>query len=233
MRALAVVVLDIDAQDSFELAATDDQEVVEALRADGADETLGVGVRLRRSDRRLDHADVFAAEHFMERGGELAVAVVDQEAHPLEQAGEAEVARLLEHPVSGRVCRAAGEVDAPAAELDEEEHVEAAQRDRLDGKEVAGDGACGLLANERRPGCSLAAWRRVYASTLKHSPHRARGEAEAELDQLTSDPLIAPARVLPRQPHHQLAQRLVRRWTAGFALLVCPLPAHQLPMPTQ
>jgi DNA-binding CsgD family transcriptional regulator len=70
-------------------------------------------------------------------------------------------------------------------------------------------------------------------AVVKHSPHRARGEAEAELDQLTSDPLIAPARVLPRQPHHQLAQRLVRRWTAGFALLVCPLPAHQLPMPTQ
>ena len=70
---------------------------------------------------------------------------------------------------------------------------------------------------QRRPRCSFATRRRVDLSTLKHSPHRARGEAEAELDQLTSDPLIAPARVLPRQPHHQLAQRLVRRWTAGLA----------------
>jgi hypothetical protein len=71
---------------------------------------------------------LFAAEHLIERGGELAVAVVDQEAHPLEQAGEAEVARLFEDPRSGRVSRAAGEVNAPAAQLDEEEHVEPAQR---------------------------------------------------------------------------------------------------------
>jgi hypothetical protein len=56
MRALALVVLDVDAHDSFEMAGTDDQEVVEALRSDGADETLGVGVRLRRSNRRVDHA---------------------------------------------------------------------------------------------------------------------------------------------------------------------------------
>ena len=62
MRARAVVVLDVDARDSFELAATDDQQVVEALRSDGADETLGVGVRLRRSKRRVDHADAFAAD---------------------------------------------------------------------------------------------------------------------------------------------------------------------------
>ncbi len=34
---------------------------------------------------------------------------------------------------------AAGEVHAPAAELDEEEHIEAAEPERLDGEEVAGD----------------------------------------------------------------------------------------------
>jgi hypothetical protein len=35
----------------------------------------------------VDHSDAFAAKDLVEGGAELAVAVVDQEAHPLEQAG--------------------------------------------------------------------------------------------------------------------------------------------------
>ena len=100
------------------MAATDDQDPVEAFRSDGADEPFRVRVRLRRSHRRVDDVDSFAAEDLVEGGGELAVAIVDQEAHPLEQAREAEVARLLDDPGSGRVRRAAGEVDAPAADFD-------------------------------------------------------------------------------------------------------------------
>src|SRR5262249_43290607 len=100
-----------------------------------ADDALGVGVCLRRVDRRVDHLDAVAAEDFVEGGAELAVRVVDQKRHPLEQTGEAEVARLLCHPGTGRVSGAAREMDATTPRFDEEEHVEAAQRDRLDGEE--------------------------------------------------------------------------------------------------
>jgi hypothetical protein len=62
----------------------------------------------------------------------LAVAIVDQETRPLENVGEAEVARLLNDPGSGWVRRSPG---------DEEEHIEPTQRDRLDGEEVAGEQA--------------------------------------------------------------------------------------------
>jgi hypothetical protein len=75
---------------------------------------------------------------------------VDQETHPLEQAGEAEVPRLLGDPAARRVGRAARQVDASAFKLDEEQDVEATQRDRLDGEEVAGDDARGLLAEGSR-----------------------------------------------------------------------------------
>jgi hypothetical protein len=68
-----------------------------------------------------------------------------------EQAGEAEVAGLLNDPGAGRVAGAAGEVDTPAAKLNEEEHVQAAERDRLDREKVAGEHARGLLAKECRP----------------------------------------------------------------------------------
>jgi hypothetical protein len=53
-----------------------------------------------------------------EGAAELAVAVMDQEAHPLEDAREAEFARLLGDPCPGRVGRAAGNVDAAAFEFD-------------------------------------------------------------------------------------------------------------------
>jgi hypothetical protein len=64
---------------------------------------------------------------------------------------EAEVARLLGNPAAGRVRGAAGEVDAAGSELDEEEHVVAAERDRLDGEELTGERARRLLAEELPP----------------------------------------------------------------------------------
>src|SRR4029450_10362180 len=81
----------------------------------------------------------------------VAVNLLSQESHAAEQSGEAEVARLLGHPSSGRVGGAAGQVDAAAFELDEEEHVEASERDRLDSEEVTGEHARGLLTEELSP----------------------------------------------------------------------------------
>jgi hypothetical protein len=61
MRPLAVVVIDIDPEHAFEVTAVEDQQPVETLRADGPDEALGDGVRLRRPHRRLHNPDGFAA----------------------------------------------------------------------------------------------------------------------------------------------------------------------------
>src|SRR4029450_11669859 len=127
------------------------EEPVETLVADGADESLRVCVGLRRSHRRVDHVDAFAADQLVQGGGELAVAIVDQETRPLENVGEAEVARLLQDPGSGWGRGATGKMDTPAGRVDEEEPVEAAQRDRLDGEEVAGEQARRLAAQKGRP----------------------------------------------------------------------------------
>jgi hypothetical protein len=186
-------VLDVDAQDSFEMAATDDQEVVEALRSDGADEAVGVGVRPRRANGRVDDS----AEHLVERGAELAVAVVDQEAHPREQAGEAEVARL---PVRLVVQPARWTRRLPSST--EEEHVQATQRECLDGEEVAGEHARRLLAKEHRPAPLSAPRRGLEPGGGKQTPDRARGETMTKFHQFTGHPLIAPAWVLSREPHH-------------------------------
>jgi hypothetical protein len=79
MRPMAVVVLDIGTQRTLELAATEDQHPVEALAPHGADEALGEGVCLRGLHRCADNRDPLSSKDLIERSGELAVAVVDQE----------------------------------------------------------------------------------------------------------------------------------------------------------
>jgi hypothetical protein len=77
---------------------------------------------------------------------------VDQQVHPFEQAGEAEVARQLGHPSTVRVRGAAGEVDAAVSEVDEEEHVEAA---RVSVSTVKKSQASMVAAYWRRNCCQL------------------------------------------------------------------------------
>jgi hypothetical protein len=94
--------------------------------------------------------------------------------------------------------------DAAAWMGDEEEHVEAPQQDRLDGEEVAGDNARACVAQEVTPSWANAARSRLNAGTREQSADAGRRHCEAELGQLAADPSVTPARVLPREPQHQL-----------------------------
>ncbi len=80
VRPVAVVVLDEDAKHALEVPPVDDEEPVETLGPDGADEALGDRIRLRRSNRRPDRLDPLATEDRVEVTSELAVAIADQEA---------------------------------------------------------------------------------------------------------------------------------------------------------
>jgi hypothetical protein len=163
------------------VAPAEDEQPIETLGAYAANEALGVGVCLWCTDRCVDDPDSFAVEDLLERGRELAVAVVDQESHPFEHSGEAEVARLLGHPGAGRVGRAARQVDAAAFELDEEQDVKATERDRLDGEEIAREHARGLLAEEVSPVRTLTPPRGLEASCEQQPSHGARRDTAAEL----------------------------------------------------
>ena len=57
----------------------EDQDAVEELAAEGADEAFRDRVGARRLDRRPDDLDVDGGEHGVEASGELAVAVADEE----------------------------------------------------------------------------------------------------------------------------------------------------------
>ena len=80
-------------------------------------------------------------------------------AKPVEHAADGEVAGLLGDPWPRRVARDAGKMDAPRLELDEEQHVDAAQQDRVDAEEVAGEDPSRLGVEELAPGRPVAARR--------------------------------------------------------------------------
>jgi hypothetical protein len=77
--SVVVVVRDVDAQDVLELAPAEDEQAVEAVVSDCAHPAFGVGVCVRRVDRRADDRRPVAAEDVVEAAAELAVAVVDEE----------------------------------------------------------------------------------------------------------------------------------------------------------
>jgi hypothetical protein len=59
VRAIPVVVVNVDAKDLLQVASPDDQQPVEALRAGGADSPLRVGVRVGRLYRRAQDLGAF------------------------------------------------------------------------------------------------------------------------------------------------------------------------------
>jgi hypothetical protein len=79
VRPMLVVMPDVIAKDCFEMMTTENEHPVETLFSDGPCPPLRDRVRAGRSHRCLDHLDTFGGEHLVEAGGELHVAVSDQE----------------------------------------------------------------------------------------------------------------------------------------------------------
>jgi hypothetical protein len=82
VRTMAVVVPGVLGQDVAEMLLAEDQHMVKALAAKRPDESLRERVRPRRPDRRPDHPCAIPGEDAVERRGELAVPVTDQEPEP-------------------------------------------------------------------------------------------------------------------------------------------------------
>ena len=138
--AMLVVVLDIHPEDLFQVTTANDQQPVEALGADGTDPPLGIGVRVRRLDRRDEHLGALGAEHVVEPATELRVAVAEHKAPSLSsiRCRQEQVAGLLGDPGSIGVGRHAGQVDPAGGQFDEEQHIQPPQPDGVDREEVAG-----------------------------------------------------------------------------------------------
>jgi hypothetical protein len=102
---VAVVVLDVLAEDGEQVVLVDDEEPVEALAAQGSAPPFGERVRPRRLWWALEDAHAGIGEHGVERADELGVAIANKELHLLAGVVERhdQVPGLLGDPVAGGV----------------------------------------------------------------------------------------------------------------------------------
>jgi hypothetical protein len=124
--------------------------------------------------------------------------------------------------------------DPPGAELDEEQHVERLEPDRLHREQVARHDPLSLRSKKLRPARPRAARRRAEAVASQQRPDGRGTHSDAELAQLPADSHAAPPGVLPGHPEDQLHGLRVDRWPARRALLaVGPLASNQRAVPAQ
>jgi len=131
-----------------------DEHPVGALGSCAAYPPLGITVRARRLRRGLDHCYAFAGEYLVKDAGELGVAVPDQEAEGADPAAGVyeQVARLLGGPRAVWVGGHPEDMHVPGLHLHDEQHVQAPEEDCVDMKEIAGQQAVCLDAQECPPG---------------------------------------------------------------------------------
>jgi hypothetical protein len=97
---------------------------------------------------------IFLRRHQRVEGArELRVSIVDQEPHLPVAVVECDqqVARLLQHPRSVRLAGTGEVLNSSAADRKEDEHVQAAQPDRVDREEIAGEDRLAMRLQEAAP----------------------------------------------------------------------------------
>jgi len=215
VRPMLVVMPDVVAKDGFKVVATENERPVEALFTYGPYPALRDRVRPRRSHRCLDHLYAFGGEHVVEAGGELGVAVSDQEPERPSVLGEIsrEVAGNLGDKEPGRMIGDPHDVDCAALELDYEQHIELAETDRVHDEEVGSQDALGLGGDELFPGRSTArSWSETVAA--KDPADRACRDADPEPAKLALNANTTPAAVLTAESDDELDELIAERGTS-------------------
>ena len=119
MWPLAVVVGGVPGQDKPQVVFAEDQEAVGGFGSGGADEAFGEAVRSRTSRRDLHGVDADVSQDGVERGGELAGSVADEEPEGGGAVVEVhqQVAGLLGGPGSGWMACRPEDVHVAAADF--------------------------------------------------------------------------------------------------------------------
>jgi hypothetical protein len=208
------------------VSLAEDQHPVGDFGAHRQDDAFGEAVRPRAAWRDLDHLDARIRQHRIERGRELTGPIADEELGNTLAEVHDEVAGLLGGPGSVGIAGHAQHVQVAVVDLEGEQDVEPLQCHRaVDVEEVHGQHRRGLGAQELAPAGVGVSRRRRRGPVAAQDPTDRRGaDGVAEFEQFALDPAVAPARVLPRHPLHQLGDDVVDRWAAGPVRVGPPLP---------
>jgi hypothetical protein len=142
----AVVMIDEDLDRVRKMSRVQDQQPVQTFGPNGPDEPFRDAVCLRSLKRRPNNTHLLGFKDGVEAARELAIAVANQQSNRLRPFNErpGDLPRLLRAPFTVRMRRAAGSVDAAAADFNEEQHIQSLEPYRVDGEEIHRDHALGL-----------------------------------------------------------------------------------------
>ena len=162
----------------------------------GEDPALREGIRSWALGRDLEWFDALTGEHRVEGVGELAVAVVDQEAQLVGLLPEIsdEIAGQLRRPGRGWMRGDAQDVDVAVAGIQDEEYVYTLEGHAID-VEIARQKRVGVGTEEAAPGLVAgSSWRGRQAVSAQDAADRPGGDPVPRAAQLALDPLISPRR---------------------------------------
>jgi hypothetical protein len=138
------------------------------------------------------------------------------------------VDHLAPDPLGGRMGCHRDVDQLPPAVRGEDQDVERAERQRVDGEHIGRPDAGSMVGQEGPPGLT----RRTIRAVRAVAPDRAVADHDAELEQLAADPLGAPQDVVARhRPDQVLCRGAQARPSTGRARPPAPEQSPSPPMP--
>jgi len=232
-----MIVLDELRNRPAQVPDTECHDVVQTFRFDAEHKALGASVQVGAARWQPDCFHARCRENAAELLRVERVAVEDDVPVVFEKPSEDidEVPRRLRHPRITGVVNDAGDLDASGLEVDDEQDViadEADEGEHLDGEEVGGGDDVGVGLQERAPGRGAFGVRRDALVTQGLGDGRTC-DAVVELLELALQPAVAPARVVLRHAHDQLADGLHDAGATDALGHVRPLGCDELAVPAQ
>jgi len=128
--------------------------------------------------------------------------------------------------------RKSGEVHTATTQLDDEQHVQPLQPDRLHAEEIDRAHTVPVRSDKLTPCCASPCADRSETGLPKPRAHGRRRNCESQALQLADNPLIAPTRVRSGKAQNQRSYLGTQRRATGRTC-VRPSLGHQAPMPLE
>src|SRR2546425_4041173 len=228
MRASPVIVREVAGQDAAQVAFAEDQNVIQTLAPDRADEPLREGILPRAVRRREDFLDPHAL-HSVPKLLAVDLVTVAQEIEGRGVVGEG-VHDLLGGPVGGGVLGHVEVDNAPAVVSEHDENKEDAQARGWHREEIEGDEIADMVGEERPP--SL---RRQGAPRGHEARDGALADVDPQPEKFPVNSRGAPQRIGRSHPYDESLDLSIDGWAArdGAGGELGPVLAEAGPLPPQ
>jgi hypothetical protein len=228
MRASPVIVGEVAGQDAAQVAFAENQNVIQTLAPDRADEPLREGILPRAVRGREDFLDPQAL-HSVPKLFAVDLVAVAQEigGHGVVRKG---IHDLLGGPVGGGMLGHVEVDDAPAVVSEHDKNKEDAQARGCHRKEIEGDQIADMVGEERPPGL------RRQGAPLRYKPRDgALGDVEPQPAKFPVNSRGAPQWIGRSHPCDESLDLSIDGWAArdGPGGELGPVLAEAAPLPTQ